>query len=686
MKLLGEWCPTARARPLGGLVLVIGRACCLGGLECRGLAHGHVPPRLRVGCVLQRVGLDVDHGARRGGLGVADRRRQLVRRRRSHDVHAEARGVGGQVDRQRFTVEASALGPVAVARAEPLRAQRLRERADRGEAVVLDEHHDDLDPLLDGGHQLGRHHQVGAVADHHEHVAVRARHPYAESAGDLVAHAGVAVLDVVAHRVAHLPELVQVAGHRAGRADHHVPRVGEVVDETEHLALREPAVLGHRGRVVGLVDGGEPGGLQRGVLVDVLLRHLVVGERLGQGLQGLPGVRDHAGAGVLDGVDRCHVDVHEAHVRVLERGAAGRGEVGVARADPDHHVGVVGDGVGGRRARRPEGTEALRVVERERPLAGLALAHGDAGGRAEGGQCVVGAGVADPATGDDERTPGGADQLDGLLERSGLGQGARDVPDASCEQARRPVVRLRLHVLREADGDRSGLRRVGQHAHRGDQGRRKLLGTPDPVEVLRDGAEDVVDGDVTGVRQLELLQQGRRAPVGERVRGQQQDRDPVDRGQGSAGDHVGGAGTDAGGDGPGLQAVAHPRVGDGRVHHRLLVAAQHVGQCLRLLELGLQERLPEAGDVAVAEDPEAAGEQLLLDAVALGVLHRQEPHGRLGDRQPHRLARTWPGVHRLPSSRGSVGWSVHVSRTHVCSGWSLISQARSSAGPAITFR
>ena len=37
----------------------------------------------------------------------------------------------------------------------------------------------------------------------------------AEAAGDLVAHAGEGVLDVVAERIAHAPELVQVAGQRA---------------------------------------------------------------------------------------------------------------------------------------------------------------------------------------------------------------------------------------------------------------------------------------------------------------------------------------------------------------------------------------------------------------------------------------------------------------------------------------
>ena len=87
------------------------------------------------------------------------------------DVGAEARGVGGEVDRQ-TSPSRPVVGAVAVAGAEPLRAERLRQRADRGEAVVLHQHDDQLEPSCDRGDELLRHHQVRAVADHDEHVAV----------------------------------------------------------------------------------------------------------------------------------------------------------------------------------------------------------------------------------------------------------------------------------------------------------------------------------------------------------------------------------------------------------------------------------------------------------------------------------------------------------------------------------
>ena len=65
--------------------------------------------------------------------------------------------------------------------------------------------------------------------------------------------------------------------------------------------------------------------------------------------------------------------------------------------------------------------------------------------------------------------------------------------------------------------------------------------------------------------------------------------------------------------------------------HRLLVAREHVGHVVARLEQGLAD----AGDVAVAEDAEAAGDQPLLYPVALGVLVGQEPDQGLGDGQSH---------------------------------------------------
>ena len=93
-------------------------------------------------------------------------------------------------------------------------------------------------------------------------------------------------------------------------------------------------------------------------------------------------------------------------------------------------------------------------------------------------------------------------------------------------------------------------------------------------------------------------------------------RQPVDRGGGRAGDHVGRARADGGQARVGGEPVAHLGVGNGGVHHALLVARQVVGQ----LVLELLDGLGEPADVAVAEDSPDAGEEVVPLPIALDAL------------------------------------------------------------------
>ena len=195
------------------------------------LGHRHVPPALVVGHALVRV----------------DRDRITVVRVSAFAASSASRSSGIVVVRMTCAPSDSAFaarssGELAL-RAEPVRAERARERADRLVAAAVDEHDRQLQPLLDRGDELARQHQVGAVADEHVDLPLGRRELDAEAARDLVAHARVAVLDVVALRVARAPELVQVAGHRAGGADDDVGRRGRVVDGADHRALRGRVVL-----------------------------------------------------------------------------------------------------------------------------------------------------------------------------------------------------------------------------------------------------------------------------------------------------------------------------------------------------------------------------------------------------------------------------------------------------------
>ena len=114
------------------------------------------------------------------------------------------------------------------------------------------------------------------------------------------------------------------------------------------------------------------------------------------------------------------------------------------------------------------------------------------------------------------------------------------------------------------------------------------------------------------------------------------------------------------------------------MHHRLLVAALVVAKVGVLLE-----RLADAGDVAVAEDAEAAGEEGLLHAVALDVLLLEEGDQRLGHRQAYRcharfsrhfIARTAADLHSITSGEPKIARQV----TSACTIVSLIVHASSA--------
>ncbi len=91
------------------------------------------------------------------------------------------------------------------------------------------------------------------------------------------------------------------------------------------------------------------------------------------------------------------------------------------------------------------------------------------------------------------------------------------------------------------------------------------------------------------------------------------------------------------------------------MHHALLVAALQVAQGAGVAQLGLEQGLAQPGHVAVAEDPEAAGEQPVLGAVPLAALGGQEPDQGLGHGQPDLTARSLASVsrHRQPRIDGA---------------------------------
>ena len=315
-------------------------------------------------------------------------------------------------------------------------------------------------------------------------------------------------------------------------------------------------------------------------------------------------------------------------VRLEQRPGAG-GEVLQPRADRQHHVRLLGEQVGGRRAGDADRAHVERMHVRQARLAGLRLHDRHAVFLGEGLQRRRRLGIKHAAAGDDDRLLRGLERGDRRVELGGVGLRAARRPDTLGEKAFRIVEGLGLHVLAERQRHRAAFGRIGQHLHGAVERRDDLLGPRDAVEIARHGAEAVVGADGAVAETFHLLQHRIGRAVGEDVAGKQQHRQAVDVGECCGRHHVGRARADRGR--RRHEAAAETRLGEGDrgMRHRLLVV-RAVG---RQLVADLVERLADAGDIAMAEDrPDAAEDRQLL-AVDHGHLPRHEAGQRLRHRQ-----------------------------------------------------
>ena len=210
----------------------------------------------------------------------------------------------------------------------------------------------------DRGHELAGEHQVRAVADQHVHLAL--------GRGELDARSRPGSRSPCTSsrtrrgspcpRVAGAPQLVQVAGHRAGRADDH--------PVSPAASLTAP--------ITSAWDGsGSARQRARPARVDLVAAHAAASasaraaptpRRPGRPASASPEllerharIAEQRQPALLRRVERGDVDVDEAHARVLERRVRRGREVAPARADADHQVGLARQPVRRRacRSRRP---------------------------------------------------------------------------------------------------------------------------------------------------------------------------------------------------------------------------------------------------------------------------------------------------------------------------------------------
>src|SRR5262245_46787091 len=186
--------PLAAAR----LLVLRPRATDVG--EWRRFGDGHVPPGFAPTDALVAIHGNHDDAHAVARPRIAEGGLDFGARRGEYRVRAHRGGVGREVDTDGQAVELARIAPPLIARTEPVAADGLRQTTDAGEALVVEHEYRQLHFLLHGSGDLLRHHQVRAVTNHDVHVAVRPRHPDAQTASDLVPHARVSVFEVIATR------------------------------------------------------------------------------------------------------------------------------------------------------------------------------------------------------------------------------------------------------------------------------------------------------------------------------------------------------------------------------------------------------------------------------------------------------------------------------------------------------
>ena len=227
--------------------------------------------------------------------------------------------------------------------------------------MVVDEDQDDLDALLDGDGQLGVHHQERRVARHHEDLAARVRRawrrcrPRSRSPSPSSrTRPGSSWNPATCHSFSRSPGRLpaELTTTSVGRWPSTTAPISEawVGSSPATLSYRRSTSAFHHSLV-----GGDLGAV------------------LGAGVGSRRGPRSSssstARASPVSGDSRrsCavhleDVDVDEPDVRILERRLRRGGEVGVASADTDDHVGGLGHLVGALGSGDARSAEAERVL------------------------------------------------------------------------------------------------------------------------------------------------------------------------------------------------------------------------------------------------------------------------------------------------------------------------------------
>ena len=344
--------------------------------------------------------------------------------------------------------------------------------------------------------------------------------------------------------------------------------------------------------------------------------------RMGQ-LQGGFSVANDHGSVHLTRVKGGNIDGNKPCAAVQLLGASGK--VGQPGTDGNDQIRRPCNGVCRQIAGDAHAAQIHRMGGAAGALPRLRFRKGDLKGFTEFFQRRTGFGIADAAAADNHGPLACRNGLHQIVQVLPAGSRAADAVDAFFKEIVGEIVALPLRVLGKRHADRPGLSRVCQNPECLRKGGHQLLRAGDSIPEFAHGTQCVVGGDAGAVFLLKLLQYRVWLTHRKGIAGEKQQRNAVDGGAGSGGDHIGRAGADGGGAGDDPPAVVLPGKAGGRVGHALLIPTLINTQVAGVFV----QRLPQAHHNSVAEDGEHAVHKFGFYAVQLYILIIQEFHNGL---------------------------------------------------------
>src|SRR5579862_3950009 len=197
------------------------------------LGHGYIPPVSAGARRGARISLDEEHRGTIRAASLGECAFELRHPGDARGVRAEGARMGHEIDVAPGAVATRPVAHVVEARV----AGRALQALDTAKATIVEQHDDQLHSEAHRARHLAVQHEIRPIAHHHDHFALGMRELDAECTRDLVAHAGVAILEVIAAHLLGLPVPMELAGQATGGSDDDVGGLRRALYRADDLRI-----------------------------------------------------------------------------------------------------------------------------------------------------------------------------------------------------------------------------------------------------------------------------------------------------------------------------------------------------------------------------------------------------------------------------------------------------------------